>query len=73
MYALTVFSLSVLSLMLAMANNLNAGKPGNPLGLPVQVDWSVRVAQYVGELSNRNEVRLMQRTNFIKISFCLHF
>jgi hypothetical protein len=39
----------MLSLALAMADNLNGGTPDNPLNLPVQVDTSVRVCQYVGE------------------------
>lgn len=46
-----MFLLSILSLTLAMANNLNNGdrSSSNPLGVPVQVDTSVRVAQYVGK------------------------
>lgn len=47
-YGIGVFSLSTLSLALAMANNLEGGSRDNPFNLPVQVDTSVRVAQYVG-------------------------
>lgn len=52
-YAFGVFVLSTLSLALAMANNLEGGSRDNPFNrfnLPVQVDTSVRVAQYVGKL-----------------------
>ena len=48
-YACGVFLLSVISLALAMVNNLEDGSAENPFGLPVQVDISVRIAQYVGE------------------------
>ena len=41
--------LSLVSLLLALVNNLDDGSPGNPLGVPVQVDTSVRIAQYFGE------------------------
>lgn len=44
-----MFTLSILSLSLAMADNLNGGTPDNPLNIPVQVDTSVRVSQYVGK------------------------
>ncbi|KAL3803524.1 hypothetical protein HJC23_014072 [Cyclotella cryptica] len=45
-YAFGIVILSLVSLLLALVNNLDAGTPGNPLGVPVQVDTSVRIAQY---------------------------
>eukprot|EP00804_Cyclotella_cryptica_P013962 CCRYP_002470-RA/>CCRYP_002470-RA protein AED:0.15 eAED:0.22 QI:0/0.33/0.25/1/0.33/0.75/4/415/154 len=49
-YAFGIVILSLVSLLLALVNNLDAGTPGNPLGVPVQVDTSVRIAQYFGLL-----------------------
>jgi len=46
-YALLVFSLSTLGLALALANNLEGGTRENPFNIPVQIDTSVRIAQYV--------------------------
>lgn len=48
-YSLLIICLSLPSLVLALVNNLSNRTPGNPLGLPVQVDTSVRITQYVGE------------------------
>eukprot|EP00804_Cyclotella_cryptica_P027027 CCRYP_013672-RA/>CCRYP_013672-RA protein AED:0.17 eAED:0.19 QI:0/0.8/0.63/1/0.8/0.54/11/835/482 len=49
-YAFGIVILSLVSLLLALVNNLDAGTPGNPLGVPVQVDTSVRIAQYFGRI-----------------------
>ena len=46
-YALIVFSLSTLGLALALANNLEGGTRENPFNIPVQIDASVRIGQYV--------------------------
>lgn len=46
-FGLGIMVLSFLSLILALLNNLGKGEPGNLLGIPVQVDSSVRGAQYL--------------------------
>ena len=46
-YAFIVFSLSTLGLALALANNLEGGTRENPFNIPVQIDASVRIGQYV--------------------------
>jgi hypothetical protein len=69
-YSVGVFILSNLSLALAMADNLNGGTSENPLNLPVQVDTSVRVSQYVGKKLLYDVDVLVKNISVAQINIC---